>query len=84
MKRALKIVGIVVAVILLIVIALPFLINVNSFRPKLESELTRRSAARSKSAISASRSYREAFRPRTFRSRMILHSAKTLSFGPSR
>ena len=39
MKSALKIVGIVVAVILLAVIALPFLINVNSFRPKLESEL---------------------------------------------
>ena len=40
MKRALKIIGIVVAVILLAVIAVPFLINVNSFRPKLESELT--------------------------------------------
>jgi AsmA protein len=40
MKRALKIIGIVVAVILLAVIALPFLINVNSFRPKLESELS--------------------------------------------
>jgi len=40
MKRALKIIGIVVAVILLVVIALPFLVNVNSFRPKLESELS--------------------------------------------
>jgi AsmA protein len=38
--KALKIVGIVIAVLLLIVIVLPFLINVNSFRPKLESELT--------------------------------------------
>lgn len=38
--KALKIIGIVVAVLLLIAIALPFLINVNSFRPKLESELT--------------------------------------------
>ncbi|MBZ5652402.1 MAG: AsmA family protein [Acidobacteriia bacterium] len=38
--KALKIVGIVIAVLLLIVIALPFLINVNSFRPKLESALT--------------------------------------------
>lgn len=38
--KALKIVGIVIAVLLLIVIAVPFLINVNSFRPKLESELT--------------------------------------------
>src|SRR5437763_14517370 len=40
MKRALKIFGIVVAVILLAVITLPFLVNVNSFRPKLESELS--------------------------------------------
>jgi AsmA protein len=40
MKRALKILGIVVVVLLLIVIALPFLINVNSFRPKLKSELS--------------------------------------------
>ena len=40
MKRALKIIGIVFAVILLAVIALPFLINVNSFRPKLEAELS--------------------------------------------
>ncbi len=40
MKRALKIIGIIVVVILLAVIALPFLINVNSFRPKLETELS--------------------------------------------
>lgn len=40
MKRPLKIIGIVIAVLLLIAIALPFLINVNSFRPKLESALT--------------------------------------------
>ena len=38
--KALKIIGIVVAVLVVIAIALPFLINVNSFRPKLESELT--------------------------------------------
>jgi AsmA protein len=38
--KILKIVGIVVAVLVLILIALPFLINVNSFRPKIESELT--------------------------------------------
>ncbi len=38
--KALKIIGIVVAVLIVIAIALPFLINVNSFRPKLESELT--------------------------------------------
>ena len=40
MHRALKIVGIVVVVLLVIVIALPFLVDVNSFRPRLESELT--------------------------------------------
>ena len=40
MKRALKIIGIVFAVILVIAIALPFIINVDSFRPKLESTLT--------------------------------------------
>ncbi len=39
--KALKIAGIVVAVLLLILIAIPFLINVNSFRPKLESTLTK-------------------------------------------
>jgi len=39
-KRALKIAGTVVAAVLVIVIALPLFINVNSFRPKIESELT--------------------------------------------
>jgi AsmA protein len=38
--KALKIIGIVVGVLLLIAIALPFLINVNAFRPRLESALT--------------------------------------------
>ncbi len=38
MKRNLKIAGIVLGVLLAIVIVLPFLINVNSFRPKIESE----------------------------------------------
>ena len=37
MKRTLKIVGIVVAILIVILIALPFFINVNSFRPKLEA-----------------------------------------------
>jgi len=41
MKRILKIAGIVIAIILVAVIALPFLINVNSFRPRLESELSK-------------------------------------------
>ncbi len=40
MKRTLKIVGIIIAVLILIVIALPFLIDANTFRPKLEAELT--------------------------------------------
>jgi AsmA protein len=38
--KALKIIGIVVAVLVLIAIALPFLINVNAFRPRLESALS--------------------------------------------
>ena len=40
MKRALKIIGVVIAVILVIVLILPFVVNVNSFRPRIESELT--------------------------------------------
>jgi len=40
MKRILKIVAILVGVLIVIAIALPFLIDVNTFRPKLESELT--------------------------------------------
>jgi len=40
MKRTVRIVGIIVAVVLIALIALPFLIDVNSFRPKLESELS--------------------------------------------
>jgi AsmA protein len=37
MNRTLKIVGIVVAILIVILIAIPFLINVNSFRPKIEA-----------------------------------------------
>ncbi len=40
MKRALKWIAIVVAVLVAIVLVLPFLINVNAFRPRIESELT--------------------------------------------
>ena len=40
MKRSLKWIVIVVAVLFVIVVALPFLINVNSFRPQIESNLT--------------------------------------------
>lgn len=40
MKRALQIVGIVIALILVAVIVLPFFVDVNSFRPTLESNLT--------------------------------------------
>ena len=40
MKRALKIVGIIVGILILIALVLPFVINVNSFRPRIESELT--------------------------------------------
>jgi AsmA protein len=40
MKRTIRIIAIVVGILILIAIALPFLVDVNSFRPKLESELT--------------------------------------------
>jgi AsmA protein len=38
--KILKIVGIVVVVLIVILIAIPFFIDANAFRPKLESELT--------------------------------------------
>jgi AsmA protein len=38
--KALKIIGIVIALLLVIAIALPFVINVNDFRPRIESELS--------------------------------------------
>jgi AsmA protein len=37
-KNWLRIAGIAVAVVLVVLVALPFLINLNSFRPKIESE----------------------------------------------
>ncbi|MGA8762085.1 MAG: AsmA family protein [Candidatus Sulfotelmatobacter sp.] len=40
MKRALKISAILIAALVVIAIALPFLVDVNTFRPRLESELT--------------------------------------------
>ena len=40
MKRFLKIVAIVIAILIVIAIALPFVIDANTFRPKLEAELT--------------------------------------------
>jgi AsmA protein len=38
--KALKIVGIVLAVLLVIVVAIPFFIDANSFRPKIETDMT--------------------------------------------
>ena len=38
-QRTVKIIGIAVAAVVIILLALPLLINVNSFRPKIESEL---------------------------------------------
>lgn len=40
MKRAIQVVGIVVGLLVVLIVALPFVIDVNSFRPRLESELT--------------------------------------------
>ena len=39
MKRFLKIAAIVIAILIVIVIALPFVIDANTFRPKLELSL---------------------------------------------
>lgn len=39
-KKILKIVGIVVGVLVVLIIAIPFFINVNSFRPQIESNLS--------------------------------------------
>jgi len=38
MKRTLKIVAIVIAILVVILIAIPLFVNVNSFRPRIESE----------------------------------------------
>ena len=38
--KILKIVGIVVILLLVVAIAIPFLINVNNFRPQIESNLS--------------------------------------------
>jgi len=40
MKRILKILAIVIALLIVILIAIPFFIDANTFRPKLEAELT--------------------------------------------
>lgn len=40
MKSTLKILAIIIAVLLVIVVAIPFFIDANAFRPKLETELT--------------------------------------------
>jgi AsmA protein len=40
MKRLLKWIAIVIAVLIVVVLVLPFLIDVNMFRPRIESELT--------------------------------------------
>jgi AsmA protein len=40
MKRALKWIAIILAVLIVLVLVLPFVINVNDFRPRIESELT--------------------------------------------
>ncbi len=40
MKNVLKIIGIVVVVLIVVAIVVPFLVNVNSFRPQIESSLS--------------------------------------------
>src|SRR5580704_1999946 len=41
MKRIVRVVAIIVVLLLVAVVALPFLINPNQFRPMLEAELTK-------------------------------------------
>src|SRR5215470_10225553 len=40
MKRVLKWIAIIIAILVVLVLVLPFVINVNDFRPRIESELT--------------------------------------------
>jgi AsmA protein len=40
MKTALKVIGAIVVFLIVVMIALPFIINVNTFRPQIEAELT--------------------------------------------
>ena len=40
MKRVLKIVAIILGLLIVLLIAIPFFIDANTFKPKLESELT--------------------------------------------
>ncbi|MBZ5657969.1 MAG: AsmA family protein [Acidobacteriia bacterium] len=40
MKTALKVIGIVIIVLIVVAIAVPFLVNVNAFRPQIESNLS--------------------------------------------
>src|SRR5258708_2847534 len=40
MKRAIKWIAIILAILVVLALALPFLIDVNTFRPRIESELT--------------------------------------------
>ena len=40
MKRAIKIIGIIVAVLLIVIIAIPFFLNADQFRPLLQTKLT--------------------------------------------
>ncbi len=38
--KALKIIGIIIAILVVVVIALPFVLNVNEFRPRIETDLS--------------------------------------------
>jgi AsmA protein len=40
MKKVLKWFAIIIAILIVLVLVLPFVINVNDFRPRIESELT--------------------------------------------
>ena len=40
MNRTLKVLAIILGILIVVIVAVPFLVDVNTFRPKLESELT--------------------------------------------
>ena len=74
-KRWFRVAGITVAVFLVLLVALPFLINVNSFRPKIESEATNALGRQVTLEIWASQSFRVPLVLRTSALPTILPSA---------
>ena len=81
-NRWLRITAIVFAVFLLVLIALPFLINVNSFRPEDRIRGEHRIRAKSNAWQSSSPSFRALSRRMPLRSRTIRFLANRYSSKP--